>query len=355
MTSEDAFVADILEHPDDDAPRLIFADWLEDRGGQGDVERAEFIRIQCRRASLPSVPEEQLLRRRAEMLLRAHWESWVRPLAELVGKVHSESWLQGPYNTEALYKFRRGFVFVLDLPARRFIEHGVRLLRWAPLRQVRLYGAGEVARELAGCAQLQWLERIDFTDYFSDPIDANAMAALSGSVYLGRLRGLGLYRNNLGDRGLAALSQAKWLAGLHVLELGQNGLSAQGIAALAATPHSFRPVRLLLGNNPLGDEGIAELARSPILSRLTTLSLTGCAVGTAAGDALARCPSLGSLRYLDLGSNPLLQDAGAFALAKAPWLGGLTALHISGYGMSEAGEKALRAALSEGATLTLTP
>jgi uncharacterized protein (TIGR02996 family) len=37
MTSETAFLRDILEHPDDDTPRLIFADWLEDNG---DPERA---------------------------------------------------------------------------------------------------------------------------------------------------------------------------------------------------------------------------------------------------------------------------------------------------------------------------
>lgn len=36
-----AFIADIKANPDDDVPRLIFADWLED---QGEVERAEFIR-----------------------------------------------------------------------------------------------------------------------------------------------------------------------------------------------------------------------------------------------------------------------------------------------------------------------
>ena len=43
MTREEAFLADILEHPDEDGPRLVYADWLED---QGDADRAEFIRAQ---------------------------------------------------------------------------------------------------------------------------------------------------------------------------------------------------------------------------------------------------------------------------------------------------------------------
>ena len=40
----------IIAHPDDDTPRLIFADWLEEKG---DSARAEFIRVQIDRARLP--------------------------------------------------------------------------------------------------------------------------------------------------------------------------------------------------------------------------------------------------------------------------------------------------------------
>jgi uncharacterized protein (TIGR02996 family) len=50
MTSDEAFLRDICEHPEDDAPRLVYADWLEEHGNP---ERAEFIRVQCRLAALP--------------------------------------------------------------------------------------------------------------------------------------------------------------------------------------------------------------------------------------------------------------------------------------------------------------
>ena len=40
----DAFLQDIRENSEDDAPRLVFADWLDDNG---DPQRAEFIRVQC--------------------------------------------------------------------------------------------------------------------------------------------------------------------------------------------------------------------------------------------------------------------------------------------------------------------
>jgi uncharacterized protein (TIGR02996 family) len=47
-----ALIAAILQAPDDDAPRLICADWFEEQGDEASVARAEFIRIQVERARL---------------------------------------------------------------------------------------------------------------------------------------------------------------------------------------------------------------------------------------------------------------------------------------------------------------
>lgn len=41
-----AFLADIIAKPDDDLPRLVLCDWLEELGGEGARVRAEFIRVQ---------------------------------------------------------------------------------------------------------------------------------------------------------------------------------------------------------------------------------------------------------------------------------------------------------------------
>src|SRR4051812_48307025 len=40
----EALVAAIAANPDDDTPRLIFADWLQEHG---EDDRAEFIRLEC--------------------------------------------------------------------------------------------------------------------------------------------------------------------------------------------------------------------------------------------------------------------------------------------------------------------
>jgi uncharacterized protein (TIGR02996 family) len=65
-TYERAFYAAIFERPDDDGPRLIYADWLEERGDAESLAKAEFIRLECSLAALK--PEsDDYARRKARM------------------------------------------------------------------------------------------------------------------------------------------------------------------------------------------------------------------------------------------------------------------------------------------------
>jgi uncharacterized protein (TIGR02996 family) len=78
MNPEAAFLEDILDHPDDDTPRLVYADWLTDRGGRGDDARAELIRVQCLHARLLGVePRRRQLAQRAAELLRLFAADWL--------------------------------------------------------------------------------------------------------------------------------------------------------------------------------------------------------------------------------------------------------------------------------------
>lgn len=43
-----ALLKSILTQPAEDTPRLVYADWLDERGQYGDAERAEFIRVQVK-------------------------------------------------------------------------------------------------------------------------------------------------------------------------------------------------------------------------------------------------------------------------------------------------------------------
>ena len=60
--SEKGLLQAILDAPADDVPRLVYADWFDDHG---DSVRAEFIRLQCRRARLePGDYTDDALQRR---------------------------------------------------------------------------------------------------------------------------------------------------------------------------------------------------------------------------------------------------------------------------------------------------
>ena len=73
-----SFLDDILAHPHDDAPRLIYADWIEERG---EAERAQFIRRQihnARESAWRGVERVRLSRWRVEFRDIVAVEPWKR-------------------------------------------------------------------------------------------------------------------------------------------------------------------------------------------------------------------------------------------------------------------------------------
>src|SRR5687767_12335037 len=97
-----AFLRAICDRPDDDLPRLIYADWLEEHG---QVERAEFIRVQVELADWEYQREKSgksgwrtlKIRNRVDALRRREMELWEM-------KVPDGSWLLHPsfnYNMPA--------------------------------------------------------------------------------------------------------------------------------------------------------------------------------------------------------------------------------------------------------------
>jgi uncharacterized protein (TIGR02996 family) len=79
----DALVAQIRAHPDDDSLRLVYADWLLERG----EPLGQLIVLQDREARGTATPEEQ---KRARALLREHKDEWLGPLALVLHGVELE-------------------------------------------------------------------------------------------------------------------------------------------------------------------------------------------------------------------------------------------------------------------------
>ncbi len=81
MTTHRDLLQSVIENPDDLAPRLVFADWLEEQGEQA---RAELIRVQCEMKRLRdndyrgtrSADYEQLVERQ-QSLLHEHRSKWI--------------------------------------------------------------------------------------------------------------------------------------------------------------------------------------------------------------------------------------------------------------------------------------
>src|SRR5262249_15161014 len=77
------FLSAITADPADLTVRLVYADWLEDRGDP----RAEFIRVQIEADGLPpSDPRRRAMEARAAELFAGSWGDWWRPVCETVGR-----------------------------------------------------------------------------------------------------------------------------------------------------------------------------------------------------------------------------------------------------------------------------
>lgn len=291
MRDEEAFLPSILADPDDNTPRLIFADWLEEHGDP----RGEFIRLQCALAdaNLEARERTRLLVREQE-LLAGHETEWAKPLHGL-----ASSW-----------GFRRGFVEEVTIDARTFLERGADLFRSVPVQHVNLRAVGTLLQRLIE------------------------------SPFLPRLTGLGV-RDNLGDTGMAILTAAPDLTRLRHLDLGMNLFSIVGARALAAATCFSGLTTLILDHNTIADLGVYALAASPPLTgQLTVLNLAFGDIGPGGIRYLAESPHLKELRSLDLSHN-LLRDAGVRGLVRAPVAGRLQALYLRECGIGPAGARAL--------------
>jgi uncharacterized protein (TIGR02996 family) len=118
MTHDEAFLQAILEAPDDDTPRLIYADWLEEQ----DDPRGEFIRVQCQLARLaPDDPARPALEERERRLY-----------AEV-----SPGWPGSPRDRAAAFAFCRRALVAGTIPVQWYLERAD-FFRLAPCPGLRI-------------------------------------------------------------------------------------------------------------------------------------------------------------------------------------------------------------------------
>ncbi len=269
MNEDREFLDEILRWPDNLAARLIYADWLEERG----EPRGEFIRVQC---ELERIGEDSLrgqqLARRAQELLVEHETAWVEPLLPVVKR----------------WRFRRGFVEVVKMSMRNFVRHGDVLFQSFPVRTVFFTGNRQ---EFAPVIESPNLARLTQINLNGCEIESSEVEGLVRRASLDRLIGL---------------------------DLRQNSVDEDGVRTLAGSNKFSKLENLNLTENHIGDRGAEWIAGSASLARIARLSLRLCDLTERAAFAFASSPMLASLRRLDLRDNPLLSEAAIEVIRRSP-------------------------------------
>src|SRR6516162_11053942 len=93
MSDEKALLAAIWAHPQEDTPRLAYADWLQETGMEANVARGEFIRLQIELTMLAEDDTRfRVARAAANKLLKAWGKVWK---AHLPRAIRGSPWYRG--------------------------------------------------------------------------------------------------------------------------------------------------------------------------------------------------------------------------------------------------------------------
>jgi uncharacterized protein (TIGR02996 family) len=314
MDHERIFLQAIREEPEDDARRLIFADWLEEQGGAAREARAAFIRAQCRLAALPADdPHRDRLEDEAADLLAEHEDEWTRPLHGIAQK----------------WRFARGFVEQITIRGEEFLHHAETLFDAMPLRTVHLLVSPKDIPHLAACPALQWVESLDFHRCH---LNDRALQHLLASPYLTRLNSLDLTGNGINTPGVQSLVQSAVFPRLRRLNLSRNaGVGNRAVRLLALAPAEFLE-ELSLAATTATSAGLQALFQSPHLPRLTNLNISGTGFdypqSTSPMQMLVESGLLGQLRSLDV--SEMTNTNGLVILLRSPAAANLRALYLHG-------------------------
>jgi uncharacterized protein (TIGR02996 family) len=273
----DVLLRAILDAPDDDAPRLIYADWLEE---QGDSDRADFIRVQVALARSEVTDTRRVeLRKRERALIQRHRQEWIDRLPSFVSS----------------YQFDRGFVDNLIVVAEAFLENADVVFQVAPVRHIKLVGARRLLGALAAEPALARLASLDLS---FNGIAMRGLQELAASPYLGNLRALNLCWNPVPDA-LRVLAGAASLTRLEDLDLEKTGLHPSTLRFLGRSSVYERLTRLSLRNNRLDAVAVEVLATPPGLAHLRQLDLRETSLTAAQGDRLTERFGLDVCRFDD--------------------------------------------------------
>jgi uncharacterized protein (TIGR02996 family) len=239
MNDHDALLRAIGESPEEDTPRLAYADWLEEND---QPERADFVRNQIELNRVGSnAPEYTALVRKNKFYLTEYAPHWKRALPQLedvawgdfrrglIEEVQAQN--EAPIVKHAQAIFAVPGIHILRL---RWLDNAKSLARTPELillRALRMVASRAEASKLQTLLASEHLRRLTVLDLHGNHGD-DAVAADLADGRFPDLAELWLGSNQIGDRGARALAASPLLAHLRLLDVRNNAISHPARAAL---------------------------------------------------------------------------------------------------------------------------
>lgn len=360
MTDRESFVAAIAANPDDDTPRLAFADWLEETG---DAARAGFVRDQVRLARLPAGTEEyRELFKKTGATLRANLPAWIQDACDE---------FEQPSDWYPIRTRRRGLTIGIgrsEPPVAMMPRHGLeqgtfergfledpwvyvhhsrddtpldRLLRANPITRLTFHFVSSVIREQDTVEPLQRIRSLSLIGNLTEASASalfqskswpflkyllligetpHAVPALGRSPVAKRLQGLSMplkLENVIGMSGFPlddSLHELRFLP--NIWDRQFMNVRPRILTLLSTLP--FRPTlkKLGLAGCYLQDAGLAQFARGEVWIRLRALALDRNRFGDPGWRDFVRGRRTPELRVLTASRNFLTND-GAIRLGES--------------------------------------
>jgi uncharacterized protein (TIGR02996 family) len=349
MSDQTALLSAILANPDEDTPRLAYADWLTEHG---EPDRAEFIRVQIELArlraaeiDLPESFEDEVTNyisagnNQISFTYRRHYdphriEVLRRQVELLTHPDHRGKWRAGLPKYAHNVTFRRGFVGAVRVSLPQFLKDPAALWTHHPIEALALASVSSQATT-AKVPQCSWFTRVRDLSFPYTGGNVPVLAPFARCPHLANLRSLHLLAGPVSQVETDALARSEHLRPTR-FSCKCNDLPREAFEALVQSPFAARLCEL--SAESVGEWALEVLAGAP-LTELRHLVL-GRAGGDAGTVALTRSRHLVNLVTLVPGNHDFT-DAGAEALAGWPGLASVRALDLNGADITGAGLEAL--------------
>jgi uncharacterized protein (TIGR02996 family) len=270
VTDRDALLAAIRAAPDDDAPRLVFADWLDENN---EPHQALFIRTHV------------LIRR------DRHNSAYISPkvyevlqdTVDLFADVWTNTFVPPPTN----YPTCGHPLGSVQMSADRWLRDMQHLFLWlGPHSDLSLHRVGGRLGELGQSPSFACMSRLTIRSAFRGErgLMEEDLREFFRSPYLFGLHSLSLSRQGLTGTEVLAMTCAQALVNIRQLNLSNNFIRSGGAQHIARNPRFVRMLDLDLRNNQISDHGILSILRS--FPHLTRSSVEGNPVSIENLDAL---------------------------------------------------------------------